>query len=187
MALVDICVVGLHLKSLPIPLVELYWKIPQNEGDFNILFTRASRIIDVISDAYAGIEMGTTLVLAYLDQGKLTIAHCGDSRCYVVGKEGIVKYLISDHSAGGCVDAPLTRCFLASRPDVVKADIKTLNILIGDRILLCSDGMYQSMALEILINRMLDDKPLASILDTYKFMCEKFSQDNYSAILIKVD
>jgi hypothetical protein len=28
---------------------------------------------------------------------------------------------------------------------------------------------------------MMDDKPLEYIMDTFQFMCEKFSEDNYSA------
>lgn len=31
---------------------------------------------------------------------------------------------------------------------------------------------------------MMDDKPLADILDVYEFMCEKQSDDNYTAVLI---
>lgn len=36
-------------------------------------------------------------------------------------------------------------------------------------------------------DRMMDDKPLEEIMDTFKFMCEKFSQDNYNAILIDIE
>jgi hypothetical protein len=43
------------------------------------------------------------------------------------------------------------------------------------------------MALEILRDRMMDDKPLEEIMDTFKFMCEKFSRDNYSGIMIRID
>ena len=32
-----------------------------------------------------------------------------------------------------------------------------------------------------------DDKATEDIMDTFKFMCEKFSEDNYSAIFIKID
>jgi predicted peroxiredoxin len=54
-------------------------------------------------------------------------------------------------------------------------------------IFLCSDGVYPCMALEILRDRMMDDKPLEEIMDTFKFMCEKFSRDNYSGIMIRID
>ena len=56
-----------------------------------------------------------------------------------------------------------------------------------DWIFLCSDGVYPCIAPDILRDRMMDDKPMEDIMDTVKFMCEKFSDDNYSAILIKID
>ena len=34
--------------------------------------------------------------------------------------------------------------------------------------------------------RMMDDKRLADILDVYALLCEKHSDDNYTAILIEV-
>ena len=42
------------------------------------------------------------------------------------------------------------------------------------------------MAPDILRDRMMDDRPMEEIMDTFKFMCEKFSDDNYSAILATV-
>ncbi len=56
----------------------------------------------------------------------------------------------------------------------------------GDRILLCSDGLYKSMAPDILLARMMDEKPIADILDVYDFMCEKQGDDNYTAVLIEI-
>ena len=58
--------------------------------------------------------------------------------------------------------------------------------LVCDRILVCSDGLYKSMPPEILKERMMDDKPLADILDVYDFLCYKNGDDNYTAVLIEV-
>ena len=57
----------------------------------------------------------------------------------------------------------------------------------GDRILLCSDGLYKSMAPYILQARMLDEKPLEDILDVFDFLCQKQGDDNYTAILIEIE
>ena len=42
--------------------------------------------------------MGTTLTLAVLYQGTAYIANVGDSRCYLVNKEGKLEKITSDHS-----------------------------------------------------------------------------------------
>lgn len=42
------------------------------------------------------------------------------------------------------------------------------------------------MAPDILLKRMMDDKPLADILDVYDYLCERQGDDNYTAILIEI-
>ena len=66
-------------------------------------------------------------------------------------------------------------------------DIRQIQLKAGDRILLCSDGLYKSMAPDILQARMLDDKPLEEILDVFDFLCQKQCDDNYTAILIEIE
>ena len=34
---------------------------------------------------------------------------------------------------------------------------------------------------------MMDEKPLADILDVYGFLCEKQGDDNYTAVLIEME
>ncbi len=42
------------------------------------------------------------------------------------------------------------------------------------------------MAPDILLKRMMDDKPLADILDVYDYLGERQGDDNYTAILIEI-
>ena len=67
------------------------------------------------------------------------------------------------------------------------ADIRQIQLQTGDRVLLCSDGLYKSMAPDILQARMMDDKPLEEILDVFDFLCQKQGDDNYTAILIEIE
>ena len=64
-------------------------------------------------------------------------------------------------------------------------DIRQIQLQTGDRVLLCSDGLYKSMAPDILQARMMDGKPLEEILDFYDFLCKKQGDDNYTAILME--
>lgn len=158
-----------------------------DEDSINAMISRASWTLDTMADVYGGAKMGTTLVMAYINGNEITVIHCGDSRCYVYGRDKNVKYVTEDHNSGDYMGAPITRCFFAGYPEKAEPDVKTFKVSPGDRILLCSDGVYPCMAPDILRDRMMDDKPIEDIMDTFKFMCEKFSDDNYSAILINID
>lgn len=160
---------------------------PADEDAINVMISRASWALDTMAEVYGGAKMGTTMVMAYIDGDDITVIHCGDSRCYAYDSEGNAKHLTADHNSGDYVGSPITRCFFAGHPDKAEPDVKTFKISPGDRVLLCSDGVYPCMAPDILRDRMMDDKPLEAIMDTFKFMCEKFSEDNYSAILVKID
>lgn len=160
---------------------------PIDENSIHSIISRAAWTLDTMSDVYGSAKMGTTMVMAYIEGDEITVMHCGDSRCYVYNQEKNVKYVTADHNAGDYMGAPITKGFFSGHPDAAEPDVKTFKVSPGDRILLCSDGVYPCMAPEILRDRMMDNKPLEDIMDTFKFMCEKFSDDNYSAILVKID
>ena len=158
-----------------------------DEGNIRSMISRAAWTLDTMSDVYGGIQMGTTMVMAHINGNRLTIAHCGDSRCYVFDHCGKAKYVTTDHNAGECIGAPLTRGFFTGQPDMAVPDLFTMTIESGDRVFLCSDGLWSSIRPDILRDRMLDDKEPEDIMDTYKFLCEKYAEGNYSAILITIE
>ena len=131
------------------------------------------------------IEMGTTLVFASLEGNSVTIAHCGDSRCYLL-RDGEVVYQTQDHADPHWGSEVVTRCFFSMNPEVAVPDIARFEVKSGDSIFLCSDGVYKAMAPQILTARLQDDKPLDDVIDVIKFMCEKFSTDNYTGVLAKI-
>ena len=132
------------------------------------------------------IEMGTTMVMASIEDNIVTIAHCGDSRCYLL-RDGEVVYQTQDHADPHWGSEVVTRCFFSLNPEVAEPEVARFEVRYGDIIFLCSDGVYKAMAPQILTARLQDKKPLEEVVDVIKFMCEKYSTDNYTGILAIVE
>ena len=163
-----------------------------NNPDIPDSGTKVTEACRVASDAlYARsrvvrpIEMGTTMVMASVEGNIVTIAHCGDSRCYLL-RDGAVVYQTQDHADPHWGSEVVTKCFFSMDSEVAVPDIAQFEVKSGDRIFLCSDGVYKSMAPQILTARLQDDKPLDEVVDVIKFLCEKYSKDNYTGILAEI-
>ena len=146
----------------------------------------ASNALYARSRVVRPIEMGTTMVMASAEGNIVTIAHCGDSRCYLL-RAGAVVYQTQDHADPNWDSEVVTICFFSMNPEVAVPEVARFEVQPGDRIFLCSDGVYKAMAPQIITARLQDDKPLDEVVDVIKFMCEKFSTDNYTGILAVVE
>ena len=167
-----------------------YWKKhadePDSETKVNNACAHAMRALDKKSDSLNHCQMGTTMVMASIEGDTVTIVHVGDSRCYLQRPDDGLLYQTKDHVRLDYGWEVIDRCFFSYHHEADVPDIVQFKLKAGDRILLCSDGLYKSMAPDILLARMMDEKPLADILDIYDFMCEKQGDDNYTAVLIEV-
>ena len=124
--------------------------------------------------------------MASVEGNIVTIAHCGDSRCYLL-RNGEVVYQTQDHADPHWGSEVVTRCFFSMNPEVAEPEVARFEVRYGDIIFLCSDGVYKAMAPQILTARLQDKKPLEEVVDVIKFMCEKYSTDNYTGILAIVE
>ena len=125
---------------------------------------------DIINAAIAGKGhegMGTTVTAAILERNRLVIAQVGDSRAYLL-HNGELTQLTRDHSLmANMIEAGqispeearfhpnrsvITRA-LGNDPDTVP-DLYEINVEEGDRLLLCSDGLYS----------MLEDSEIAAVM-----------------------
>ena len=116
---------------------------------------------DIINAAIAGEGregMGTTVTAAILERDRLVIAQVGDSRAYLL-HNGELTQLTRDHSLmANMIEAGqitpeearfhpnrsvITRA-LGNDPDTVP-DLYEINVEEGDRLLLCSDGLYSML------------------------------------------
>lgn len=145
-------------------------------------FKLASDALDAKANVLHKVEMGTTLVLAAIDSNQLYIAHSGDSRAYLL-QNGEVAYQTKDHVEHSVWGDFINRSFFSYQREKADVEIHQFELNPGDRILLCSDGVCQFIAPDILIRRSMDDKSPEDIIDVILFLCEKFSKDNYTAIL----
>ncbi|PJF41616.1 MAG: hypothetical protein CUN55_11635 [Phototrophicales bacterium] len=101
--------------------------------------------------------MGTTATLALLRGNRLIIAHVGDSRAYLInGTYGWIQQVTDDHSFVEALLASghITRAQAERHPmksvlyralgqneELGRADIYMRQVNIGDRIVICSDGL----------------------------------------------
>jgi protein phosphatase len=116
-------------------------------------------IVDYAHSRPECLGMATTLVVASIRDGRLTVAHVGDSRAYLL-RGGSLRRLTVDHSIGQRMldegrlsDAQVRR--LPSRGILTRAlgietepphaDLLTLDWLDGDLLLLASDGLTDSL------------------------------------------
>lgn len=128
-------------------------------------------------------EMGTTMALAAVADNQLILAHCGDSRIYHIRDNKII-YQSVDHVALTDIGNPIiTRAFFTNSSRFMP-DIHTSNIRAGDKIFMCTDGVYGngkwSKLKELLTLPQVDVKQI-------KQMAEIDAFDNYSGILLTIE
>ena len=166
-----------------------FWKknisTPDSDSKVILACKKASCAIDKKTFELHHAEMGTTMVMLSIENDVATIAHIGDSRCYVQRPGVGLLYQTKDHIRLDFGWEIVAKCFFSYRPEMAVPDIRQIKLQTGDRVLLCSDGLYKSMAPDILHTRMMGGKPLEEILDVYDFLCEKQGDDNYTAILME--
>jgi len=105
-----------------------------------------------------GIAMATTLVACALRYDRAAVAHAGDSRCYLI-REGCATLLTRDHtvaseqmklgilSAKQAADSPNRHVLVRSLGSdlFVNVDLAEPQVLPGDVLVMCSDGLHNSV------------------------------------------
>ena len=140
------------------------------------------------ADVLHKVEMGTTMVLAAIYNDKITIAHCGDSRCYLLRPNVGIVYCTEDHIEQSVWGDYINRSFFSYHRQNANVEIRQFDLQPGDRVFLCTDGVSSYVNPDILRDRLMDDKSPEEVADIVKFLCEKSNTpDNYSGILVYND
>lgn len=104
-------------------------------------------------------RVGCTMTAVRISRDRAIVVHVGDSRAYRV-RQGQIEMLTRDHNlrtellAAGIVprEAGTARSlraltsYLGSSPDDLVVDVRAVALEPGDRLLLCTDGVYGSIA-----------------------------------------
>lgn len=127
-------------------------------------------------------EMGTTMAMVAIEGKNALLAHCGDTRIYVVRDKKII-YQSTDHVALTEEGYPIiTRGFFTRRNNYAP-DVKEIALQVKDKILICSDGVYGNGKWSDLNDAMKDDSSISPI-ERVKKIASEHAHDNYSAIII---
>ncbi len=115
----------------------------------------SSTLRDIIRDDPSLLGMGTTLTALLWSGSQLGLVHIGDSRAYLV-RDGEVFQITHDHTMVQSLldDGKITAGEVASHPQrslLLRAlgagrsepDLQLREARLGDRYLLCSDGLHQ--------------------------------------------
>ena len=149
----------------------------------------------------SGTDMGTTCVAAFVHGDTATIAHAGDSRCYLVNKQEI-RQITSDHSLVQRLvqmkqltpeearTHPQRNVIYKNLGDklTVEPEVTTQKLAAGDRLLLCSDGlsgMVEDDEIQEIV--MLAYSPQEACRQLVRAANLAGGEDNISVIIVQMD
>ena len=143
--------------------------------------------------------MGATLTAAWFDNGRLSIAHVGDSRAYLL-RGGTLQQLTNDHSLvaeqvrrgiitpqeaeSSEMQSVLLRA-LGAHPDV-EVDVDEVGIYPRDVLLLCSDGLTRMVTEpEIAGSLQAETDPTAAARKLIDLANDRGGIDNVTVIVVR--
>jgi PPM family protein phosphatase len=152
------------------------------------------------SERYRG--MGTTLVALATDlcAGVVHVAHVGDSRCYRL-RAGRLELLTQDHSLAQDVlelSPDLDEATAARLPqnvitralgmsETVRVSVRSLDVALGDRFLLCSDGLTDCLSDEEIAETMLTANGVRETAARLISTAKEVAEDNIAVVVVRIE
>lgn len=125
--------------------------------------------------------MGTTLTAVVLRGDQATLCQVGDSHCYLIA-EGCLRQMNEDHEVyNETVGGTVLCSYLGLPPDVspLKIQRETFTVAPGNRLLLCSDGLYRQLT-DIEISSLIRENAAAPQVLVEKLCEEAVAHADYS-------
>lgn len=149
-------------------------------GDVNAICRKASEALNTVS---GNTEMGTTMALVAIEGDNAIFAYCGDTRIYLVRNRRIV-YQSVDHVALTDIGNPIITRGFFTHSNRYAPEIHKEAIIYGDRILICTDGVYGNGKWSDLRDLLTSD---ICTSENIRNLASKNAHDNYSAILLEIE
>jgi len=150
-------------------------------------------------DNYAS-KMGTTITMAMVYDNVAYIANAGDSRLYLIRKQRTYQ-ITNDHSLAAELarQGHISHEEIATHPrnnvlskalgiqDAVEPDLYEVHIRPGDRLFLCSDGLWKAFPLRADFNGLLtgEAKPAEIVQLLVNEAITRDGSDNVSGVLVE--
>jgi protein phosphatase len=143
--------------------------------------------------------MGTTIVTTIFQKGKIYLAHVGDSRCYLL-RDGKIKQLTQDHSLiteqlqAGVISSADVRNHklknIITRSVGFQEDVDTDIIMkgtkVGDKFLLCTDGLTNMVTTDDLVSILSSNSPREACVALIDLANKNGGDDNVTVIVTEV-
>ena len=145
-------------------------------------------------------RMATTLSIVILRNDEIIVGNVGDSRVYLVRKAEI-KQLSTDHTYVGMQQkfgliteqdaktsekrSVLTRS-VGNEP-VVRLDVESTTVFIGDRVVLCSDGLYAHVADSEIADMVSRFSPAQACRQLIALAEQRGTDDNLSVQVLQIN
>jgi serine/threonine protein phosphatase PrpC len=163
-----------------------------------LVTTANTKVVD--AGHSAGTAMATTIVACALRYDRATVAHVGDSRCYLI-RRGQAVQLTRDHTVAGEqfrlgvlsaaeLESSETRHVLSRSLGsslIVKVDVGEHQVQAGDVLLLCSDGLHGSVSGSEMASVLGSDVDLNTAAQRLVNLAnQRDGSDNISALIIRI-
>lgn len=161
-----------------------------------------SNIVDQAGEQPELKGMGTTLTLAFVYETSVVIGHVGDSRAYLIHRDTHIEQITSDHSfvqalvAAGYItedeaeEHPMRNVLYRALGQAhdVEVDVYYERMHVGDRLVLCSDGLTLHVKPhEIADIALRCENPEDASSEMIALANERGGRDNVSVIVIKAE
>jgi len=163
------------------------------------VITSGEYIADVVSSNRELTGMGTTLTAIAMREDRIAMAHVGDSRAYLM-RDGELVQMTKDHTyvqslvdtgeitADEAIMHPRRNLLMRAIDGIhaVEVDLSVREARIGDRFLLCSDGLSGVISDEKIADALLLSDPTQSVTELIDKVLSAGAPDNVTVIIADV-